>query len=132
MPVRAHTLLQTFFFLKKNYFLLHSTWFSSYPLTQSLMIILINSAILAYTWIWSSVLRAAAAAVKHEDDRRLFHNAALRKRRKEVGDNRVSFNLSHFAAACPSKLLSRVHCLKISGKRYYLNLVLTFMQWHDN
>ncbi|KAF3794953.1 U-box domain-containing protein 62 [Nymphaea thermarum] len=28
-------------------------------------------------------LRAAAAAVKHEDDRRLFHNAALRKRRKE-------------------------------------------------
>ncbi|KAJ7954508.1 U-box domain-containing protein [Quillaja saponaria] len=31
-------------------------------------------------------LRAAAAAVKHEDDRRLFHNAALRKRRKEVGD----------------------------------------------
>nr|CAN71589.1 hypothetical protein VITISV_017691 [Vitis vinifera] len=33
-----------------------------------------------------SALRAAAAAVKHEDDRRLFHNAALRKRRKEVGD----------------------------------------------
>ncbi|KAK6921445.1 hypothetical protein RJ641_011952 [Dillenia turbinata] len=31
-------------------------------------------------------LRAAAAAVKHEDDRRLFHNAALRKRRKELGD----------------------------------------------
>ncbi|GMP92487.1 hypothetical protein CsSME_00042701 [Camellia sinensis var. sinensis] len=31
-------------------------------------------------------LRAAAAAVKHEDDRRLFHNAALRKRRKEMGD----------------------------------------------
>ncbi|XP_042499696.1 uncharacterized protein LOC122077861 [Macadamia integrifolia] len=31
-------------------------------------------------------LRAAAAAVKHEDDRRLFHNAALRKRRREVGD----------------------------------------------
>lgn len=31
-------------------------------------------------------LRAAAAAVKHEDDRRLFHNAALRKRRKEIGD----------------------------------------------
>ncbi|KAF9624054.1 hypothetical protein IFM89_007752 [Coptis chinensis] len=32
-------------------------------------------------------LRAAAAAVKHEDDRRLFHNAALRKRRKEVGEH---------------------------------------------
>ncbi|XAR53207.1 hypothetical protein NMG60_11021663 [Bertholletia excelsa] len=31
-------------------------------------------------------LRAAAAAVKHEDDRRLFHNATLRKRRKELGD----------------------------------------------
>nr|GMD67689.1 Zinc finger, RING/FYVE/PHD-type [Ipomoea batatas] len=34
------------------------------------------------------VLRAAAVAVKHEDDRRLFHNAALRKRRKEVGEFR--------------------------------------------
>ncbi|CAL5330885.1 unnamed protein product [Camellia sinensis] len=34
----------------------------------------------------STALRAAAAAVKHEDDRRLFHNAALRKRRKEMGD----------------------------------------------
>lgn len=32
-------------------------------------------------------LRAAAAAVKHEDDRRLFHNATLRKRRKEMGDH---------------------------------------------
>ncbi|KAI4369108.1 hypothetical protein MLD38_017594 [Melastoma candidum] len=31
-------------------------------------------------------LRAAAAAVKHEDDRRLFHNAALRKKRKDMGD----------------------------------------------
>ncbi|KAG2707817.1 hypothetical protein I3843_05G149100 [Carya illinoinensis] len=31
-------------------------------------------------------LRAAAAAVKNEDERRLFHNAALRKRRKEMGD----------------------------------------------
>ncbi|KAL7001542.1 hypothetical protein U1Q18_002695 [Sarracenia purpurea var. burkii] len=31
-------------------------------------------------------LRAAAAAVKHEDDRRLFRNAALRKRRKEMVD----------------------------------------------
>ncbi|BBG94671.1 Protein of unknown function D [Prunus dulcis] len=31
-------------------------------------------------------LRAAAAAVKHEDDRRLFHNATIRKRRKELGD----------------------------------------------
>ncbi|KAK8625692.1 hypothetical protein V6N13_090558 [Hibiscus sabdariffa] len=31
-------------------------------------------------------LRAAAVAVKQEDNRRLFHNAALRKRRKEMGD----------------------------------------------
>ncbi|KAL9423244.1 hypothetical protein AB3S75_035353 [Citrus x aurantiifolia] len=31
-------------------------------------------------------LRAAAVAIKQEDDRRLFHNAALRKRRKEMGD----------------------------------------------
>ncbi|KAM2329782.1 uncharacterized protein LOC126608716 [Malus sylvestris] len=31
-------------------------------------------------------LRAAAAAVKHEDDRRLFHNATVRKRRKELVD----------------------------------------------
>ncbi|WCJ28558.1 RING/U-box superfamily protein [Euphorbia peplus] len=31
-------------------------------------------------------LRAAAAAVKQEDNRRLFHNAAQRKRRKEMGD----------------------------------------------
>ncbi|XP_010935485.1 uncharacterized protein [Elaeis guineensis] len=32
-------------------------------------------------------LRAAATAVKMEDDRRLFHNAALRKRRKEIGEH---------------------------------------------
>lgn len=52
----------------------------------------------------SAALRAAASAVKHEDDRRLFHNAALRKRRKEMGDqmdpmrrlNRVSFFFSFF------------------------------------
>ncbi|XVE74619.1 hypothetical protein DITRI_Ditri12bG0031900 [Diplodiscus trichospermus] len=31
-------------------------------------------------------LRAAATAVKQEDNRRLFHNAALRKRRKEIGE----------------------------------------------
>ncbi|KAK9117907.1 hypothetical protein Scep_016000 [Stephania cephalantha] len=36
--------------------------------------------------VLSDPLSAAAAAVKHEDDRRLFHNAALRKRRKEVGE----------------------------------------------
>ncbi|KAI8538503.1 hypothetical protein RHMOL_Rhmol09G0108900 [Rhododendron molle] len=36
--------------------------------------------------ILSTALRAAAATVKHEDERRLFHNAALRKRRKEMVD----------------------------------------------
>ncbi|KAJ8562833.1 hypothetical protein K7X08_031285 [Anisodus acutangulus] len=49
---------------------------------------LCNAEIERGSLIPNHVLRAAAAAVKHEDDRRLFHNAALRKRRKEVGDNR--------------------------------------------
>ncbi|KAG4386699.1 hypothetical protein GLYMA_11G104000v4 [Glycine max] len=49
-------------------------------------------------------LRAAAAAVKHEDDRRLFRNAALRKRRKEMGDQmdsmrRVNGENGDFTAA---------------------------------
>jgi len=33
-----------------------------------------------------AALRAVATVVKMEDDRRLFHNAALRKRRKDVTD----------------------------------------------
>lgn len=37
-----------------------------------------------------TALRAAAAAVKHEDDRRLFHNAALRKRRKDMVDQTIA------------------------------------------
>ncbi|KAK4373478.1 hypothetical protein RND71_008862 [Anisodus tanguticus] len=49
---------------------------------------LCNAEIERGSLIPNHVLRAAAVAVKHEDDRRLFHNAALRKRRKEVGDNR--------------------------------------------
>ncbi|KAF8015344.1 hypothetical protein BT93_H0989 [Corymbia citriodora subsp. variegata] len=40
-------------------------------------------------------LRAAAAAVKLEDDRRLFHNAHLRKRRKEMGDQADPTRRSH-------------------------------------
>ncbi|KAL2329107.1 hypothetical protein Fmac_022534 [Flemingia macrophylla] len=49
-------------------------------------------------------LRAAAAAVKHEDERRLFRNAALRKRRKEMGDQmdslrRVNRENGDFTAA---------------------------------
>lgn len=35
-------------------------------------------------------LRAAAGAVKREDDRRLFHNASMRKQRREVGDRWVN------------------------------------------
>ncbi|KAK4756133.1 hypothetical protein SAY87_009890 [Trapa incisa] len=34
-------------------------------------------------------LRAAASAVKHEDDRRLLHNVALRKRQKEMVDQTI-------------------------------------------
>ncbi|XP_059309182.1 uncharacterized protein LOC132060257 isoform X1 [Lycium ferocissimum] len=49
---------------------------------------LCNAEIERGSLIPNLVLRAAAAAVKNEDDRRLFHNATLRKRRKEVGDNR--------------------------------------------
>ncbi|KAJ6357364.1 hypothetical protein OIU78_005258 [Salix suchowensis] len=40
-------------------------------------------------------LRAAAAAVKNEDDRRLFYNATLRKRRKEMGDHTNSMKRQH-------------------------------------
>ncbi|KAJ4839445.1 hypothetical protein Tsubulata_025353 [Turnera subulata] len=46
-----------------------------------------NAEIDAASLIPNLALRAAAAAVKHEDDRRLFHNSALRKRRKEMGDH---------------------------------------------
>ncbi|XP_027109737.2 uncharacterized protein [Coffea arabica] len=49
---------------------------------------LCNAEIETRSLIPNHALRAAAAAVKHEDDRRLFHNAALRKRRKEIGEHR--------------------------------------------
>ncbi|XP_004236832.2 uncharacterized protein [Solanum lycopersicum] len=55
--------------------------------------ILCNAEIERGSLIPNHVLRTAAAAVKHEDDRRLFHNAALRKRRKEVGDIRENGEL---------------------------------------
>ncbi|CAI0431285.1 unnamed protein product [Linum tenue] len=48
--------------------------------------ILCNVQIEAGSLIPNLALRAAASAVKLEDDRRLFHNAALRKRRKDMGD----------------------------------------------
>ncbi|PIN26833.1 hypothetical protein CDL12_00403 [Handroanthus impetiginosus] len=49
---------------------------------------LCNSEIEAGSLIPNHALRAAALAVKQEDDRRLFHNAALRKRRKEASEHR--------------------------------------------
>ncbi|XP_068645793.1 uncharacterized protein [Aristolochia californica] len=47
---------------------------------------LCNAEIQSGNLIPNHALRAAATAIKQEDDRRLFHNAALRKRRKEVGE----------------------------------------------
>ncbi|XP_072994520.1 uncharacterized protein [Typha latifolia] len=47
---------------------------------------LCNAEIDSGSLIPNYALRAAATAVKIEDDRRLFHNAALRKRRKEIGE----------------------------------------------
>ncbi|KZV36745.1 RING/U-box superfamily protein isoform 1 [Dorcoceras hygrometricum] len=49
---------------------------------------LCNTDIKAASLIPNHALRAAALAVKQEDNRRLFHNAALRKRRKEVSEHR--------------------------------------------
>nr|TKR97798.1 hypothetical protein D5086_0000209450 [Populus alba] len=48
---------------------------------------LCNADIEAGSLVPNYALRAAASAVKNEDDRRLFHNATLRKRRKEMGDH---------------------------------------------
>lgn len=53
-----------------------------------------NADVETRSLIPNHALRAAAAAVKHEDDRRLFHNATLRKRRKEVGDHRENGDIS--------------------------------------
>ncbi|XP_047316350.1 uncharacterized protein LOC124920008 [Impatiens glandulifera] len=39
------------------------------------------------TLIPNHALRSAALAVRQEDDKRLFHNAAIRKRRKEMSDS---------------------------------------------
>ncbi|XP_049381239.1 U-box domain-containing protein 63-like [Solanum stenotomum] len=63
---------------------------------------LCNAEIERSSLIPNHVLRAAAAAVKHEDDQRLFHNAALRK---EEGDITVSFDFPHFAANCEVELI---------------------------
>ncbi|KAG6481205.1 uncharacterized protein LOC122017309 [Zingiber officinale] len=45
-----------------------------------------NEEIEADTLVPNYALQAAASTVKLEDDRKLFHNATLRKRRKEVGE----------------------------------------------
>ncbi|KAL3655893.1 hypothetical protein CASFOL_000289 [Castilleja foliolosa] len=55
---------------------------------------LCNSEIEAASLIPNHVLRAAALAVKQEDDRRLFHNAAQRKRRKEASELRENGDIT--------------------------------------
>ncbi|KAK6160528.1 hypothetical protein DH2020_003909 [Rehmannia glutinosa] len=55
---------------------------------------LCNSEIEAGSLIPNHALRAAALAVKQEDDRRLFHNAALRKRRKEASEHRENGDIT--------------------------------------
>ncbi|KAL0358239.1 UNVERIFIED_CONTAM: U-box domain-containing protein 62 [Sesamum calycinum] len=55
---------------------------------------LCNSEIEAGSLIPNHALRAAALAVKQEDDRRLFHNVALRKRRKEASEQRENGDLT--------------------------------------
>ncbi|KAJ8769879.1 hypothetical protein K2173_008961 [Erythroxylum novogranatense] len=47
---------------------------------------LCNAEIDTGSLIPNIALRAAASAIKQEDNRRLFHNSSLRKRRKEMGD----------------------------------------------
>ncbi|CAH9105054.1 unnamed protein product [Cuscuta europaea] len=54
---------------------------------------LCNAEIEPGSLIPNLALRAAATAVKYEDERRLFHNASLRKRRKEVGEFRENGEL---------------------------------------
>ncbi|KAL9148648.1 hypothetical protein ABFS82_12G055800 [Erythranthe guttata] len=56
--------------------------------------ILCNSEIEAGSLIPNHALRAAALAVKQEDDRRLFHNATLRKRRKEASEHRENGDIT--------------------------------------
>ncbi|KAI5574548.1 hypothetical protein BDE02_10G151800 [Populus trichocarpa] len=56
---------------------------------------LCNAEIEAGSLVPNYALRAAAAAVKNEDDRRLFYNATLRKRRKEMGDHTDSMKRQH-------------------------------------
>uniref|UniRef100_A0A6N2M7H2 PUB 62/63 C-terminal domain-containing protein n=4 Tax=Salix viminalis TaxID=40686 RepID=A0A6N2M7H2_SALVM len=56
---------------------------------------LCNAEIEAGSLVPNYALRAAASTVKNEDDRRLFHNATLRKRRKEIGDHADSMKRPH-------------------------------------
>lgn len=55
---------------------------------------LCNADIDSGSLIPNHALRAAATAVKYEDDKRLFHNSTLRKRRKEVGSHRENGDAS--------------------------------------
>lgn len=54
-----------------------------------------------------SALQAAASTVKLEDDRKLFHNATLRKRRKEVGEQMEAV-----------KRLSKVHVFWMDAQSF--------------
>ncbi|CAA3020961.1 uncharacterized protein LOC111399232 isoform X2 [Olea europaea var. sylvestris] len=74
---------------------------------------LCNAGIEVGSLIPNHALRAAAATVKQEDDRRLFHNAALRKRRKEASDHREngdvpSENGSHKGVQYPFSVNEKV------------------------
>ena len=92
------------------------------------------------TWIWhwtyavcsltvdsigcNIALRAVATVVKMEDDRRLFHNAALRKRRKEVTENmdaqrRTGSSEVHYSLSMPrvSSMILRYFILWAFNRR---------------
>ncbi|CAN1310681.1 U-box domain-containing protein 62 [Linum perenne] len=56
---------------------------------------LCNAQIESGSLIPNLALRAAASAAKLEDDRRLFHNSASRKRRKDIGDQPDSIRRQH-------------------------------------
>ena len=92
------------------------------------------------TWIWrwtysvcsltvdsigcNIALRAVATVVKMEDNRRLFHNAALRKRRKEVTENldaqrRTGSSEVHYSLSMPrvSSMILRYFILWAFNRR---------------
>lgn len=75
---------------------------------------LCNAEIEPGSLIPNLVLRAAAAAVKYEDDKRLFYNASLRKRRKEENGEVFSENGPFKAIQYPFSVNEKV---MIKGNR---------------